>query len=113
MMHISFHIFTAEEDPELGLTRDNSAPSWESHELSLPHLQVAEFEKLMGTDDEHQFIQFILTRTTGIRKVAFGFDQKSGKKAAKMVVNLCHALAGGSWTTWNDANLSYNWRRCA
>ncbi|KAG2623565.1 hypothetical protein PVAP13_3KG068200 [Panicum virgatum] len=81
-------------DPELGLTRDNSAPSWESHELSLPHLQVAEFEKLMGTDDEHQFIQFILTRTTGIQKVAFGFDQKSGKKAAKMVVNLCHALAG-------------------
>ena len=63
----------------------------------------------MGTDDEHQFIQFILTRTSGIQKVAFGFDQKSGKKAAKMVVNLCHALAGGSWTTWNtDANLPSN-----
>ena len=53
----------------------------------------------MGTDDEHQFIRFILTRTSGIQKVAFSFDQKSGKKEAKMVVNLCHALAGGSWTT--------------
>ncbi|RLM73165.1 putative FBD-associated F-box protein [Panicum miliaceum] len=79
--------------------------------LSFCYNRVAEFEKLMGTDDELQFIQFILKRASG---VAFNFDRNSGKKAAKTVLNLCHALAGGSWTTRNDANLSYNyWRRCA
>ncbi|RLM74171.1 hypothetical protein C2845_PM15G22100 [Panicum miliaceum] len=115
--YLSLNIcYYRKNDPELDrLLCDNSAPIWESHELSLPHLQVAEFEKLMGTDDELQFIRFILKRASGIQKVAFSFDRKSGKKAARMVLNLClPPLAGGSWTTWtDDANLLYNWRCCA
>ncbi|RLM75272.1 hypothetical protein C2845_PM15G22130 [Panicum miliaceum] len=105
LRHLSLNFFYRKNDPELC---DNLAPSWESHELSLPHLQVAEFEKLMGIDDELQFIQFILTRASRIQKVAFSFDRKYWQKGSEDGFKLMPPLAGGSWTTYNDADLSYN-----
>jgi hypothetical protein len=99
---------TSEQD----LLCDNSC-QWKSHEFSLAHLREVEFKKLVGTDCEFWFIQSILARETGIQKVTISFDPrywlKDNKDAFKLVTPL---LEGGLWTTCNDTNLLYKWKRC-
>ncbi|CAD6259620.1 unnamed protein product [Miscanthus lutarioriparius] len=63
------YIIKKKNQSELDLLCDNNSCHWRSHEFSLDHLEKVEFKELMGTDCEFQFIQSILTKATGIRKV--------------------------------------------
>ena len=91
---------------------DNSC-TWNPHEFSLAHLQEVEFKNLIGTDCELQFIQSILKREIGVRKVDISFGPSWNRiiKDNKDAFKLMPPLDGGSWTPCNDANLSYKWRR--
>ncbi|KAF8649999.1 hypothetical protein HU200_064161 [Digitaria exilis] len=96
---------------KLVLSCDKSS-QWKSHELSLAHVQEAEFKKLIGTADELQFIQFILTRASGIQKVAVSFNRDYWSKCSEEDgFKALPSVAGGSWTTCNIAYLSYEWTR--
>jgi hypothetical protein len=66
---------------------------------------------LIGTDCELQFIQSILKRETGVQKVAINFDPYYWIKDNKDAFKLMPPIDGGSWTTCNNADLSYKWRR--
>jgi len=59
----------------------------------------------MGTDCEFHFIQSILTKATGIRKVTISFDRFYWRKGRKHAFKLMPPLDGGLWTTCKWAKL--------
>jgi len=67
----------------------------------------------MGTDFKFQFIQSILTKATGIRKVTISFDRFYWRKGRKHAFKLMPPLDGGLWTTCKDAtsgDVVHEWR---
>jgi hypothetical protein len=81
---------------------DNSC-TWNPHEFSLAHLQEVEFKNLIGTDCELQFIQYILKRKIGVRKVHISFGPswnriiEDNKDAFKLMPPLDCRSSGAPW----------------
>ncbi|KAL6636644.1 hypothetical protein ACP70R_024216 [Stipagrostis hirtigluma subsp. patula] len=96
---------------------DHPINDWKSTDISLAHLQEAEFRGLTGTDCELRFLKFVLATAKDLQKVIVGFNKDYSLEGRRD--DFQHMLLeAGTWTptldaddlyVW-DANESYVWR---
>ncbi|KAL6650764.1 hypothetical protein ACP70R_009689 [Stipagrostis hirtigluma subsp. patula] len=84
---------------------------WESHEISLAHLQHVECIGLAGTDCEFWFMKSLLRSALQLQNVAINFDPEYGLKNGTDAFELLPQLDGGMWTACHNSYLSYQWNR--
>ncbi|KAL6651378.1 hypothetical protein ACP70R_010303 [Stipagrostis hirtigluma subsp. patula] len=84
---------------------------WESHEISLAHLQHVECTGLAGTDCEFWFMKSLLRSALQLQNVAINFDPEYGLKNGTDAFELLPQLDGGMWTACHNSYLSYQWNR--
>ncbi|KAL6636655.1 hypothetical protein ACP70R_024227 [Stipagrostis hirtigluma subsp. patula] len=83
---------------------------WKPNDISLPHLEEAEFRGLTGTDCELRFLQSVLASTTGLQMVTINFNSNyclNGRKEDFQIM----LLGDGTWTAYHDDDDQwYEWR---
>ncbi|RLN16766.1 hypothetical protein C2845_PM02G43280 [Panicum miliaceum] len=87
---------------------------WSPHEISLVHLQEAEFRGLTGTDCELRFLQRVLASAADLQKVVVTFSARYRLEDRRDGFILALLGAAGTWTTaCPDASCQpyeYQWR---
>ncbi|KAL6636648.1 hypothetical protein ACP70R_024220 [Stipagrostis hirtigluma subsp. patula] len=82
---------------------------WKSNDISLAHLQEAEFIGFAGTECELRFLQFVLASAKDLRKLVVRFNVEYSLVGRRENVERM-LLEGGTWATCCDGNESYEWR---
>ncbi|KAJ1272800.1 hypothetical protein BS78_06G229400 [Paspalum vaginatum] len=112
-LQLRYFAIKKNESGLLDLFCDNQWGCCQSHGFSLPHLREIELKKLMGTECELRFIQFMFAKATDIQKVAVSFDTYYWPEDSKEPLELMPPIDGGSWSACKDDDLlSCEWRRC-
>ncbi|KAL6893810.1 hypothetical protein ACP4OV_007908 [Aristida adscensionis] len=88
---------------------DHPEEDWKSNDISLAHLEEAEFTGLTGTKCELRFLQFVLASAKDLRKLVIRFSDMCSLVGKRDYFE--HMLIeGGMWTPCCDTNESYEWR---
>ncbi|KAL6636645.1 hypothetical protein ACP70R_024217 [Stipagrostis hirtigluma subsp. patula] len=118
-LRLQLNVFCSDEEETETSTFvcDHPINDWKSTDISLAHLQEAEFRGLTGTDCELRFLKFLLASTKDLQKVIVGFNKEYSPEGSRD--DFQHMLLeAGTWTptldaddlyVW-DANESYVWR---
>lgn len=108
------HCDTAQQGDDDSHNVCDHPDDWSPHEISLVHLQEAEFRGLTGTDCELRFLQRVLASAADLQKVVVTFSARYRLEDRRDGFILALLGTAGTWTTaYPDASCQpyeYQWR---